>query len=213
MSSLPAIVVAGLGRCGTSLMMQMLYAGGVPCVGEWPAFESSASMFGSFDPNAFAALRGHAIKLIGPAELPIGDMPKHIVIWLDREPHEQAKSQLKLVSAMFGGVAANRRSIRSMVAGIRSGRPSNMAAVGAKSRCPTMLMSFERLLTQPVDAAHTIAAFLQWHGYQQLNVAAMRRQIRRRSPACYPGMMEIDLLETPAPIGHARPLPGRPEAI
>ncbi|MDG4874123.1 hypothetical protein P9273_03300 [Mesorhizobium sp. WSM4935] len=194
-------------------MMQMLYAGGVPCVGEWPAFEGSASMFRSFDPSAFAALRGQAIKLIAPAEHPVFDLPKHIVIWLDREPHEQAKSQLKMVSAMFSGVATNRRSIRSMVAGIRSERPLNMAAVGAKSRCPTLVMSFERLLTQPAQAAETIAAFLQQHGYEQVNVAAMRRQIRRRSPTCYPGMMEIDLLETPAPIGHARPSPGRPEAI
>ncbi|PBC01790.1 hypothetical protein [Mesorhizobium sp. WSM3860] len=212
MSSVPAIVVGGLGRCGTSLMMQMLYAGGVSCVGEWPAFEGSASMFGSFDPNAFAALRGQAIKLIAPAEHPIFDMPKHIVIWLDREPHEQAKSQLKMVSAMFGSVATNRRSIRSMVAGIRSERPSNMAAVGAKSRCPTLLMSFERLLTQPTVATDAIAAFLQSHGYKELNVSAMRRQIRRRYPTCYPGMMEIELLETPAPIGLARPSPGRPEA-
>ncbi|OBQ89966.1 hypothetical protein [Mesorhizobium sp. AA23] len=194
-------------------MMQMLFAGGVACVGEWPAFESSASMFGSFDPNAFAALRGQATKLVGPADLPTGDMPKHIVIWLDREPHEQAKSQLKMVSVMFSGVATNRRSIRSMVAGIRSERSTNMAAVGAKSRCPTLVMSFERLLTQPAGAAETIAAFLQEHGYEQLNVTAMRRQVRPRSPTCFPGMMEIDLLETPAPIGHPRPSPGRPEAI
>ena len=39
MSAPPALLVAGLGRCGTSLMMQMLAAAGLPCVGEFPAYE------------------------------------------------------------------------------------------------------------------------------------------------------------------------------
>lgn len=212
MSGRAAIVVAGQGRCGTSLMMQMLHAGGVSCVGEWPAFESNASMFGSFDPKSFAALRGQAIKLITPAELPIGAMPKHVVIWLDRDSQEQAKSQLKMVSGLFAGVATNRRSIRTMVAGIRRERTPNMVAVGANGRCPTLLMSFERLLAQPTDVAIAVTAFLHEHGYDDLNFAAMRGQIRRRSPNCFPGMMEIELLATPAPIERSRSSPGRPEA-
>lgn len=199
MSELPAIVVAGQGRCGTSLVMQMLYAGGVPCVGEWPAFESGASMFGSFDPKAFAALRGQAIKLITPAELPIGEMPKHIVIWLDRDSRQQAESHLKMVKLSFPSVVPNRLTVRAMVAGIRRERASNMVAIGANGRCPTLLMSFERLLTQPTDAAIDIAAFLHEHGYEFLHFSAMRRQIRLRSTDCYPGMMEIDLLSSSPP--------------
>jgi hypothetical protein len=39
MMSAPVIVVAGLGRCGTSLVMQMLAAAGLPCVGSFPDFE------------------------------------------------------------------------------------------------------------------------------------------------------------------------------
>ncbi|RVC47633.1 hypothetical protein EN781_00420 [Mesorhizobium sp. M4A.F.Ca.ET.090.04.2.1] len=198
MSSLPAIVVAGQGRCGTSLMMQMLYAGGVQCFGDWPAFESSASMFGSFDPKAFAELRGRAIKLITPAELPIGPMPKHVVIWLDRDSHEQARSQLKMV-ADLPGVTSNRHCVRTMVAGIRRERSPNMAAVGANGKCPTLVLTFERLLTRTSVAMSALEAFLGLHGYDHLNFQAMRRQIRPRSPYCYPGMMEVDLLSEPPP--------------
>ncbi|RWB67602.1 hypothetical protein [Mesorhizobium sp.] len=199
MSSLPAIVVAGQGRCGTSLMMQMLYAGGIPCVGHWPDFETGASSFGGFDPTAFAALRGKAIKLITPAELPIGQMPKHVVIWLDRDPEEQARSQLKMVATFMRSVDMSRKSIRAMAAGNRRGRLPNMAAIGANGRHPTLLLSFERLLTQPTDAAIAVDAFLHEHGYVGLNFEAMRRQIRPRSPYCYPGMMEVDLLSAPPP--------------
>jgi hypothetical protein len=35
----PIILVAGLGRCGSSLVMRLLDAAGVPTVGTFPAFE------------------------------------------------------------------------------------------------------------------------------------------------------------------------------
>ena len=36
------IIVAGLTRSGLSVTMQMLWAGGYPCLGRWPAFEQYA---------------------------------------------------------------------------------------------------------------------------------------------------------------------------
>jgi hypothetical protein len=32
----PITIVAGLGRCGTSMLMQMLHRGGFSCVVPWP---------------------------------------------------------------------------------------------------------------------------------------------------------------------------------
>lgn len=193
MNELPAIVVAGLGRCGTSLMMQMLHAGGVPCVGNWPDFETNASMFGRFDPKAFSALRGKAIKLITPADLPIGPMPRHIVIWLDRDPQEQARSQLKMLDGIGAPVANNRKSMRAFVAGLRHDRPLNMAAVGV-GRLPNLRLSFERLITRPAHTVAALEAFLLSYGYDTVDGRAMQQQIRPRSAACYPGMMEFELL-------------------
>ncbi|TIR33324.1 MAG: hypothetical protein E5X35_11710 [Mesorhizobium sp.] len=171
----------------------MLQAGGVKCIGDWPAFETSASMFGSFDPAAFAALRGTAIKLIDPARLPIGAMPNHIVIWLDRGVVEQARSQIKMVRGFGGPVASNRQTLRAMVSGLRSDRAPNMAAIGAKGRLPSIALTFDRLLTHPTKTAADLYLFLRAHGYE-LDLVKMVKQIRGRSPACYPGMMEIELL-------------------
>lgn len=200
MTERPAIVVAGLGRCGTSLMMQMLHAGGVPCIGEWPAYETSASNFGSFDPVAFAALRGTAIKLIDPARLPIGAMPNHIVIWLERDPVEQAKSQVKMMQGFGAGVPANRKTIRTMVSGIRRDTGPSMAALGIRAVCPSIRIQFEYLL-DPFGNKVAMAAlvgFLSRHGYGDLDLGKMVGQIRRRSPECYPGMLEFELLDRKA---------------
>ena len=35
----PTVFVCGHGRCGSSMVMQMLDAGGFPCFGEYPAYE------------------------------------------------------------------------------------------------------------------------------------------------------------------------------
>lgn len=210
MSGLPAIVVAGLGRCGTSLSMQMLHAGGVPCIGYWPDFETSASMFGQFDPKAFAALSGNAIKLITPANLPIGAMPNHIVIWLDRDPQEQARSQLKMLTSIGASPSNNRKAMRAFVASLRCDRPKNMAAIGV-GRLPTLRLSFERLIMRPAESVGAIEAFLLLHGYGDIARQEMQDQIRPRSPACHPGMMELDLLSS-TNIERRRSQPGRPEA-
>jgi hypothetical protein len=35
----PYVIVAGFGRCGSSLTMTMLHAAGIPCIGTPPDFE------------------------------------------------------------------------------------------------------------------------------------------------------------------------------
>lgn len=40
MSDKPTIFVSGLGRCGSSMTMQMLDAAGIPCIGDYPAYET-----------------------------------------------------------------------------------------------------------------------------------------------------------------------------
>lgn len=208
MNALPTIVVAGLGRCGTSLMMQMLHAGGVPCAGDWPDFETNDSMSGRFDAKAFSALRGKAIKLITPADLPIGPMPRHVVIWLDRDPQEQAKSQLKMLYGIGAPVANNRKSMRVFVAGLRRDRPLNMAAAGV-GRLPNLRLSFEGLITRPANSVSALEAFLLSHGYDTVDRRAMQQQTRPRSAACYPGMMEVELFNSPS-FERQSSQPGRP---
>lgn len=187
----PCIVVAGMGRCVTSLTMQMLHAAGVPCIGEWPAFETEASGVGSFRSDRFAALSETAIKLIDPANLPVGDMPNHIVVWLDRNPREQAKSQVKLLRQM--GIRLPRHSVRAFEDDIRKSRAKHRARGGIPGGCPFINLRFEDLIVIPQVETPRLAGFLAEHGYS-VSAEVMAKQVRRRSVGCLPGFLEAELL-------------------
>ena len=190
----PCIVVAGMGRCGTSLMMQMLAAGGVPCTGEWPAFESDIALIRRFDAAAFDALGDCAVKLVDPAPLKPGRLPNHVVIWLDRSVPQQARSQIKFLRWNNFPVQETRQTRRAFETGLRTSRMGHRLSLGVPGRTPSIAIAFETILAYPARTARDIAAFLALHGWAALDVAAMAREVVPRSADCYPGMMELELL-------------------
>lgn len=199
----PCIVVTGMGRCGTSLTMQMLEAAGVPCVGPWPAYETDASSMGGFDPVSFARRSEVAIKLIDPANLPIRDMPNHIVLWLDREAREQAKSQIKFVS-LFMPVPNRRQASKAIEADLKRSRERHRAAVGIPGGCPAISLSFEKIIANPIKNTTAICDFLAENGWL-LSPELMALEVRQRTSACLPGFLEAELIESrPSPTGSVR---------
>lgn len=186
----PCIVVAGMGRCGTSLTMQMLYAAGVPCVGAWPGFETDASSVSAFDPVKFAALSETAIKLIDPANLPVGDMPNHIVIWLDRDPKQQAKSQAKMMKLM--GYSLGRDAVNAFAGDLRKSRGRHRARIGIPGGCPSISLRFEGLI-EDRSVIVLLSEFLSSYGWES-PVEAMVRQVRARPSHCLQDFLEATLL-------------------
>src|SRR5271163_1780808 len=92
---LPPVVVTGFGRCGSSLVMQMLHAAGFPVTGEYPSFECEEYHFGGVAPPAGAS------KILNlDCEAPPGGPYRWI--WLDRNPAQQVKSQAKLLRELGG---------------------------------------------------------------------------------------------------------------
>ena len=55
------ILILGLARSGTSLLMQMLEAGGYPCFGEGPGFEPCMP-----DDIPWNEVKGKAVKVLDP---------------------------------------------------------------------------------------------------------------------------------------------------
>lgn len=95
------VQVSGLARCGTSLMLQMLDAGGYPCWGTPPDYEP---------PNPPPWDERHvAYKLILPHHDSRNWKPD-LVVWLERDIGEQAKSQVKLLIKKHGKAAKRRRA-------------------------------------------------------------------------------------------------------
>src|SRR5690348_17944000 len=88
------LIVAGLGRCGSSLMMQMLQRGGMKCAGEFPAFEMPETNHCSISREWLSQFSGGAVKILDPHLCTIENTPA-VVLWLSRDHWHQAKSQIK----------------------------------------------------------------------------------------------------------------------
>lgn len=184
----PTILVAGLGRCGSSLVMQMLAAAGVPTVGAFPSFEINDELELRLNPVAWRSLvSGKAVKVLDAQRvLPPAEHLDRRMILLTRHPGEQAKSALKLI-----GARRDRQAKRAMEAGMRRDTRTVSAAMGRIGRF--LNLPFENIIHDPRGAAEAIARELQPYP-RPLDVDAMARCVRRRPATCLPYLLELELL-------------------
>lgn len=177
-------IVAGLGRCGTSMLMQMLHRGGMPCVGSWPAFEVEQTRY-EVDPTFIVLAAGRAVKVLDPQRVGLpGDVR---VIWLHRDHRQQAKSHAKFLGLLTGH-QYDRASRRQLADSLRR---DTLAALRVVGKRPLLRMRFEDVLMDPVSAACHLAEFIGF----PLDVGRAACAVRARSPACASGLdMELSLI-------------------
>jgi hypothetical protein len=172
------IIVAGIARSGLTVTMQMLNAGGFPCFGEYPAFEDYPIL-----QVPWHECKGKAIKLVDSQLYPEpeGD---YRIIRLHRDIKEQAKSQKKFMEAMFGTSFGIKTNIieKSLVKDY-----TQIDEWTKKHR--TLHLNFERIINTPLKAALDINEFLG----ADLNLGKMSEVVRKRSPRCYPTLLELEL--------------------
>ncbi|WP_428031536.1 hypothetical protein [Ancylobacter sp.] len=174
----PNIFVAGLGRCGTTMVMTMLDRGGFPLGDGPPDYEQYTPMRpGIISREALEPFRGLALKWIDPtlATLPPG--VKARTIWLERDSIEQARSQLKLL-----GRKASRRQVRALASSIRADAVKTRQIVDRLG--PVLPMSFERILAAPIIETARIHGFLG-----RLDIARASAAVLRRSATCAPDLI------------------------
>lgn len=186
--SAPTIIVAGLGRCGTSMLMQMLHRGGVPCVGVWPAFEPEESWAPT--PEFIADSAGKAVKVLDPQRVGLpGDVR---VIWLDRDHREQAKSHAKFMNAMLGR-HIDRAGRRVLAAGMARDTQRAMEVIGSR---PLMRLRFEEVLQARLAVAYMLEAFIQRPAF---DAEAAANAVLKRQATCTPGLdVELSLMRAAA---------------
>lgn len=103
----PIVVVSGIPRSGTSLMMQMLAAGGVPllCDAHRPADESNPRGYFELravrgtarDPAWVSRAPGRAVKVIHALLPHLPAERRYRVIWMERDPAEVVASQNRML--------------------------------------------------------------------------------------------------------------------
>jgi len=179
-------IVSGLPRSGTSLMMQMLAAGGMPILSdgerqadvdnprgylEWERIKQLPQ-----DPACIAEAEGKAVKVISRLLLSLPTERDYRIIFMQRPLHEVMASQDEMLRhrGTFKPEAnpafissAFERHLREVNAWL-DGRPN--ATVSH--------ISYHRVLSEPRAVANELAQFLQ----TALDVDAMARQV---DPALY----------------------------
>ena len=183
MSEAPTIFVCGLGRCGSSLTMQMLHAAGIPCVGEYPSFETWETNHAAITHDWLSGHHGHAAKMLDPFRSRIPDDANCVIIWLDRDATQQAKSQCKMVSMLSGTDV--RSEWRGMRGEIRRDRRKCLKII---NRWPVIMLSFESIILNPLETSRNLAGYLSPWINISASVTAMAKVVIPRPTDCEPGM-------------------------
>lgn len=196
MTGQPILFVAGLGRCGTTMMMAMLDAGGFPVIGPRPAYETPERWRGLRpDMDWLRSQGGRAVKWLDPTRCPtlLGRLnPQAVVILMTRDPREQARSQVKMATAGTG-LVLGRRGVKAMERSIRRDMPIMRAQM--RGRAAVHEFRFEDVLASPLSAAAQLSGIVDRHFRARFGVVDAERTIIKRAPECLPHMyMESAIL-------------------
>lgn len=193
----PTVIVHGVGRCGSSLAMQMLAAGGWPVVGSFPDYEVD-ELCGSMSRRRLAIpdeYLGRAMKLLWPAAWPWGETPA-IAILATRDPLVQAESQVKLMRSGLPPdfpIDASKRKLRQLAEG-NAEDTARARSLIQRAGVPLLEWPFVAVLRDPWKMAVRLSSFLDEHAGQGLNAERAAGMVIPRRPHCLPGLLEELLL-------------------
>ncbi len=186
-------IVSGFQRCGTSLVLQMLKAGGMDVYHDpdtdYPAYENAAQMSGG-DFSWLNNIDGKALKWLEPQTyVPPEKFPFDIrVLWMRRDPLEQARSTVKFLTQV-AGFDVPLSMVHEFQKSYAEDTPK-AAEIWHARRAKFHMISFESLIEAPETMSITINKICGGG----LNEQAMARQVRKRSPRCLPYLLETELM-------------------
>lgn len=187
----PIVVVCGFGRCGTTLVMRMLYAGGLEVYAEnRTSFEVDAVLGLPDDPGFLAECSGRALKVLDPHVFQVPREYVYRFVWLDRNPRQQALSQAKLFEA-FLGLKQKSHEIRRVRQSLVHDRPRALALLRSYENSKLLILRFADVLADPTLVAARLTTFVG----RELDVGVMAACVVPREPKCLPYMLELGLLE------------------
>ena len=201
MNPAPTIGVCGFGRCGSTMLMQMLAAGGIPMA---PGSDPAS---GELPLDAFEALRhgdpadiaGTAVKLLDlPLRSPLPTAAAWRFVWLDRDPVEQARSHIKLLALVDPDIAARTAqpwAFRDLVASYGRDRPRILGIL--RSVGPTVVLRYEQVLANPRRAVRHLRALAP-----DIDGIDAAQVVHRRDGRCRP---DLATEEAAAATAGARP--------
>ena len=176
------VVVSGLPRSGTSMMMRMLEAGGMPLLTDATRAADGNNPRGYYEFEAVKGMKtdstwigqaqGKAVKIVAPLVrwLPAGH--SYAVIFLRRDLDEVLASQ----DAMMGGAEADARA--AMKQRFRQELNTSFGWLSTQPGLRVFYQDYRRVVQEPGSSARAIRDFLG----RDLDIAAMAATVE---PALY----------------------------
>ena len=185
-------VVSGLPRSGTSLMMQMLAAGGLPVLSDGERQADADNPRGYFEwerikllpnqPECIAEAEGKVVKVISQLLFALPAGREYRVIFMQRPLPEVVASQAEMIRrrGTTGAVLAP----AALIAGLGTHLRQVNAWLRDRSDISVCRVEHHDVLREPLRASEAVQQFLNC----PLDLAAMSRQIdtslyRQRSPS------------------------------
>jgi hypothetical protein len=174
-------VVSGLPRSGTSLMMQMLAAGGLPVVtdGERVADEDNPRGYFEWEqakllprqPGLIAEAEDKAVKVISQLLFALPAGRDYRIIFMERPLSEVVASQAEMIRRRGSTAPAVAPAV--LLQALQTHLNQVNAWLKQQSNIPLCRTDYRQLISDPGGTARTIAQFVQ----VALDVAAMEQQV------------------------------------
>jgi Sulfotransferase domain len=184
------IIVSGLPRSGTSLMMQMLENGGVPVVTDHIRTADTDNPRGYYefeqvkkikqDTSWLPQTRGKAFKMVSQLLYDLPATERYRIIFMERDLDEMLVSQEKMLERLNRPAAPREQMKRSYQLHLERLH----AWLGQQANINVLRVSYNDLLERPQEPAERVGTFLG----SQVNVAKMAATVdpslyRNRMPA------------------------------
>lgn len=179
------IVVSGLPRSGTSLMMQMLDRGGIPAVTDELRtpdvdnprgyYEFEAVKRTKQDASWLPAARGRAVKLVSSLLYDLPATEAYRVLFMQRDLEEVLESQEKML-ARLGNSAAPRDKMR---AAFRVHLERLYEWLPQQPQMRVLMVNYNRLLQDAPTEVRSIADFLGGRATAESMLAAIDPSLYR----------------------------------
>ncbi|HKI21569.1 MAG TPA: sulfotransferase domain-containing protein [Isosphaeraceae bacterium] len=161
------IIVSGLPRSGTSLMMQMLDQGGVEVVTDNIRSADTDNPRGYYeleqvkkiknDVSWLPATRGKAFKMVSQLLYELPPTERYRIIFMERNLHEMLVSQEKMLARLNKPAAPRAAIERAFIEHLRKLR----AWLASQPNIDLLYVSYNELLVGPEEQAKRVSTFLE----------------------------------------------------
>jgi len=174
-------IVSGLPRSGTSLMMQMLAAGGLPFLsdGERKADEDNPRGYYEWErikqlprePECIAEAEGKVVKVISQLLFALPRGHDYQIIFMERPLTEVVASQAEMIQRR--GTTGPALPPAALLAGLQMHLNQVQAWLKASPHIPVQRVAYRELLGNPLGTSESLAGFLKC----PLDATAMAAQV------------------------------------